>query len=200
MKLQTTISIFVFTLLLCGNAFAKPGGNDDAPPTVDANIVNTPNVNVINFPSVQTVDGTVSVSNFPQNLMSPFSRSCVALSADNCSIDLSDLTGIGEVHIRHASGHAQNVGTVASPRFLNAGAEVLMPPTINTTDTGNDRDVVFSQSMDLIPVGSSILFIEPGSVDVYFYISGYVVGLSAANVAEAEDAGASLVAESIDSP
>ena len=185
MKLQTTLSIFVFTLLLCGNAFAKPGGNDDAPPTVDVNVVNTPDVNVVNF---------------PQNLMTPFNRACFELSDDDCSIDLSDLTGTGEVHITHASGQAQNVGTVASPRFINGGAFIHLPPTINTTDTGNDRDVVFSQSMDLIAVSANIYFREPESLEVYFYISGYVLGSSAANVAEAADAGASLVAESIDSP
>jgi len=44
--LKTSISIFITSLLLCGNAFAKP---DDKPPVeVDVNVVNVPDVNVIN--------------------------------------------------------------------------------------------------------------------------------------------------------
>ena len=55
MKLRNTLSILVITLLLCGNAFSKPG-NDDAPPTVDVNVVNTPDVNVVNTPDVNVVN------------------------------------------------------------------------------------------------------------------------------------------------
>jgi hypothetical protein len=45
--LKISISIFITSLLLCGNAFAKPG--DDKPPVeVDVNVVNVPDVNVIN--------------------------------------------------------------------------------------------------------------------------------------------------------
>jgi len=51
MKLHNSISILITSLLLCGNAFAKPG-NDEAPPTVDVNVVNTPDVVVVNTPDV----------------------------------------------------------------------------------------------------------------------------------------------------
>jgi len=126
----------------------------------------------------------VNVLNFPQKVVSPFARSCTNAD-DTCEIDFADLTELGEVHISQASGQAQNVGVTASPRFFNGGfasVEVLLPPTINTADTGNDRDVVFSQSMDLIPVSNLVTFHEPDSTLVYFYISGYVVESSVASV------------------
>jgi hypothetical protein len=168
-------------ILNTSSVLAQPPGPPVSEP-VDAN--------VLNFPSVQTVDGTVSVDNFPQILVTPFARECEA-SSESCSIDLTELTSMGEVHITQASGQAQNVGTTASPRFFNggfAGPEVLLPSSVNTTDTGNDRDILFSQSMDLIPVTSTILFLEPDSSTVFFYISGYVAGSSAANSATAREA------------
>ena len=168
-------------ILNTSSVLAQPPGPPVSEP-VDAN--------VLNFPSVQTVDGTVSVDNFPQILVTPFARECEA-SSESCSIDLTELTSMGEVHITQASGQAQNVGTTASPRFFNggfAGPEVLLPSSVNTTDTGNDRDILFSQSMDLIPVTSTILFLEPDSSAVFFYISGYVAGSSAANSATAREA------------
>jgi len=135
--------------------------------------------NVLNFPDVQKVEGTVSVRNFPQHHAIPFARSCVAYD-ETCSIDLTDLTELGEVHIRQASGQALDVGNTASPRFFNGGStEVLLPPTVNSPDTGTARDVLFSQSMDLIPVDSVITFLEPDSSNVYCYISGYVVTTTA---------------------
>ena len=189
--------IFIFflvvtSILVTGIAWSKPGGNDDAPPPFDTNVVNTPDVNVVNTPDVNVV-------NFPQNILSPFSRSCTANDAE-CTIDFSALAEIGEVHITQASGQAQNVGITASPRFFNGGSpEVLMPPTVNTVDTGNDRDVVFSQSMDLIPVSSFIRFLEPQSSNVFFYIHGYVV-TSASAAAAAEDAGVIFLEEGSSSP
>jgi len=42
-----SIPIVIATLLLCGNAFAKPDG-DKPPIEVDVNVVNVPDVNVIN--------------------------------------------------------------------------------------------------------------------------------------------------------
>ena len=77
---------------------------------------------------------------------------------------------------------------------------MLMPPILNTADTGNDRDILFSQTMDLIPVSPVIWFLEPGSSTVWFYISGYVVGTSATSAAAAEEAGVPLVEESVKSP
>ncbi len=54
MKLHNTLSIFIATLFLCGNAFAKPDG---APPIeFDVNVINTPDVNVINTPDVNVVN------------------------------------------------------------------------------------------------------------------------------------------------
>ena len=177
-------------LFIAAFANAKPPGPPVSEP-VDAN--------VLNFPSVQTVDGTVSVSNFPQNTRSPFSRSCTA-SDSECTIDLTALVALGEVHLTQVSGQAQNVGITASPRFFNGGSpEVLLPPTVNTADTGNDRDVLFSQAMDLIPVSSFIRFLEPGSTNVFFYISGYVIASPDAGAAAARDAGVPITS-SKDSP
>jgi hypothetical protein len=147
--------------------------------------------NVLNFPEVQTVDGTVSVDNFPQSRVSPFARSCV-VAADACSIDLTDLAAMGEVHITHASGAALDVGDFASPHFGVGSALVLLPPTINSTDTGIDRDIVFSQSLDLIPVSAIIAFSEPDSSSVFFYLSGYVLGSDTANAAAAKDIGSPM--------
>ena len=148
-------------------------------------------VNVTNFPSVQTVDGTVEIGNFPRK--TPFARSCVARSSDSCVIDLSSLAATGEVHITQASGQAIDVGTVASPRFFNgrssSGPEVLLPHVVNTADTGNERDVLFSQSMDLIPVAPEVGCHEPGTTDLYCYIHGYVVTTSTTATAVATQEG-----------
>ena len=185
-------------LLIAANAYADPPRPPGPPVSepVDANVLNFPSVQTVdgtvdvsNFPAVQTVDGTVSVSNFPQNSRSPFSRSCTAVASE-CTIDLTNLSAMGEVHLTQVSGQAQNVGTTASPRFFNGGSpEVLLPPTVNTADTGDDRDILFSQSMDLIPVSSFIRFLEPGSTNVFFYVSGYVVASPVASAAAARDAG-----------
>ena len=49
-----SISIVVTSLMLSGNAFAKP---DDPPPLeIDVNVVNTPDVNVVNTPDVNVVN------------------------------------------------------------------------------------------------------------------------------------------------
>ena len=50
MKLRNTLLILITSLLLCGNAFAKP---DNPPPIeVDVNVVNTPDVVVVERPFV----------------------------------------------------------------------------------------------------------------------------------------------------
>jgi hypothetical protein len=139
----------------------------------------------------------VSVANFPAESLIPFSRQC-EVADETCTIDLTDLMAMGQVHITQASGQALNVGVTASPRFFNvgiAGPEVLLPAVLNTLDTGGDRDIAFSQSMDLIPVGPEIQFLEPDSTDVYFYIHGHVVGSSAANAANAAAARGATVTE-----
>jgi hypothetical protein len=65
MTLHNSLSILITSLLLCGNAFAKPG-NDEAPPTVDVNVVNTPDVVVVNTPDVVVVNTPdVVVANTP---------------------------------------------------------------------------------------------------------------------------------------
>lgn len=134
----------------------------------------------------------VSVANLPAASLIPFSRQC-ELADETCTIDLTDLMAMGQVHITQASGQALNVGATASPRFFNvgiAGPEVVLPAVLNTLDTGGDRDIAFSQSMDLIPVGPEIQFLEPDSTDVYFYIHGHVVESSASDAANATNAAA----------
>ena len=136
--------------------------------------------NVLNFPNVQTVDGSVNVSNFPQTSLVPFVRQCTGFSS-NCSINLTDLMEMGGVHITHVSGQALNVGATSSPRFSPGGfTEINLPHTVNSLDTGVDRDIQFSQSMDVIPVGTSIEFVEPQSTEVFFKIAGHVVESSTA--------------------
>lgn len=129
----------------------------------------------------------VSVATLPEDSLIPFSRQC-ELFGDRCTIDLTDLMATGEVHITYAAGAALDVGAFATPRFFNvgiAGPEVSLPPTIASLDTGTDRDVTFGQSMDLIPVGAEILFLEPDSTRVFFYLHGHVVRSSAASAASA---------------
>ena len=129
----------------------------------------------------------VSVSNIPEITLIPFSRQCEEV-ADTCSIDLTDLMAMGEVHITQASGGALNVGEFASPRFFNVGfggPEVGLPAVLSSLDTGLDRDVTFSQSMDLVPVGPDLEFLEPQSTNVFFYIHGHVVEPASASAAVA---------------
>jgi hypothetical protein len=136
----------------------------------------------------------VSVANFPATTLIPFSRQC-EVNADTCSIDLTDLMAMGEVHITQASGGALNVGEFASPRFFNvgfAGPEVGLPAVVSSLDTGFDRDVTFSQSMDLVPVGPDIQFLEPQSTNVFFYLNGHVVKSGSASAASAPAAARSV--------
>jgi len=129
----------------------------------------------------------VSVSNVPDESIIPFARACSA-TADSCTIDLTALAQTGEVHITHASGAALNVGLFASPRFANGTSFVLLPPTVNSLDTDAARDIVFAQSMDLIPTNPVILFSEPVSTSVFFYLSGFVVSSASASAANATSA------------
>lgn len=163
-------------------AFAGPPGPPVTEP-VDVNVTNP--VLPVEVSNADPIP--VSVANFPAESLIPFSRQC-EVADETCTIDLTDLMAMGQVHITQASGQALNVGVTASPRFFNvgiAGPEVLLPAVLNTLDTGGDRDIAFSQSMDLIPVGPEIQFLEPDSTEVYFYIHGHVVGSSAANAANA---------------
>jgi hypothetical protein len=177
-------------LLFATFVSAQPPGPPVSEP-VDANVLNFPDVQTVdgtvgvsNFPNVQTVDGTVSVSNFPQSVVTQFARGCQA-TGPACAVDLTDLALAGEVHITNASGGALDVGEFASPRFNNGSALVVLPPTINSTGTGFDRDLVFGQSMDLIPDNPFIRFEEPQSSQVFFYLSGYVVSPSGTDAAAA---------------
>ncbi len=172
-------ALIPLAFLCATGANAQPPGPPVSEP-VDAN--------VLNFPSVQTVDGTVTVSNFPKDLVTPFARGCIEFTFA-CTVDLTDLAAMGELHITHASGLAENVGRFATPRFGEPGTEVLIPTTAATTDAADDRDVTFSQSMDIIPLNPVIPFSEPESTRVFFFLRGYVIGPSAADVAAARAIG-----------
>jgi hypothetical protein len=129
----------------------------------------------------------VSVANAPEKSVSPFARACNA-SAQTCSVDLTDLAASGEVHITHVSGAALNVGEFASPRFRNGATEVILPPTVNSLDADLNRDVMFTQSMDLIPLDTTIVFTEPQSARVFFNVAGYVLGSGAASASATRNA------------
>ena len=168
-------------------AIAKGGEDNPAVVIIDqSGSSNNVDANITNDSSNPVpVDGTVAVSNFPQSNLIPFARECSNTDED-CSVNLTDLAEMGEVHITQVSGQALNVGKTASPRFFVAsGVELYLPTTVNSTDTGNDRDILFSQSMDLIPVNSNISFVEVDSTEVFFKVAGYVAGSSAADAAAA---------------
>jgi hypothetical protein len=168
--------------LLASAAFAKP------PITEPVDVVVTNPVVPVEVSNSDPVP--VSVSNLPETTLIPFSRQCEVV-AETCFIDLTDLMATGEVHITQASGSALNVGEFASPRFFNvgfAGPEVGLPAVVSSLDTGLDRDITFSQSMDLIPVGPDIQFLEPESTSVFFYLHGHVVESASASAASAASA------------
>ena len=166
-------------------ALAAPPGPPVTEP-VDVNVTNP--VLPVEVSNADPIP--VSVTNIPDKSLIPFAREC-EVGAESCTIDLTDLMAMGEVHITYASGAALNVGAFGTPRFFNVGSggpEVGLPPTIASLDTGTDRDVTFGQAMDLVPVGPEILFLEPESTFVFFYLHGHVVGSSAANAASAANA------------
>jgi hypothetical protein len=166
--------------LLAASAYAMPPGPPVTEP-VDVTVTNP--VLPVEVSNADPIP--VSVSNIPETTLIPFSRQC-EVADETCSIDLTDLMAMGEVHITQASGSALDVGQFASPRFFNVGfaaPEVGLPAVVSSLDTGVDRDITFSQSMDLIPVGPDIQFREPQSTSVFFYLHGHVVGSSSASAA-----------------
>lgn len=172
-------------LLFTASTYALPPGPPITEP-VDVTVTNP--VLPVEVSNADPIP--VSVSNVPETSLIPFARECEVID-ETCSIDLTDLSVMGEVHITQASGAALNVGQFASPRFFNVGSsgpEVSLPAVVNSLDTGVDRDIAFSQSMDLVPVGPKIQFLEPQSTEVFFYIHGYVVASSSASAAVAKDA------------
>jgi hypothetical protein len=172
--------------LLASAAFAKP------PITEPVDVVVTNPVVPVEVSNSDPIP--VSVSNLPEATLIPFSRQCEVVD-ETCSIDLTDLMAMGEIHITQASGGALNVGQFASPRFFNvgfAGPEVGLPAVVSSLDTGLDRDITFSQSMDLIPVGPEIQFLEPESTSVFFYLHGHVVESASASAANAPNTARSV--------
>ena len=175
--------------LFASAALAGPPGPPVTEP-VDVNVTNPVlPVEVSNSDPIP-----VSVSNIPETSLIPFSREC-EVNTESCSIDLTDLMAMGEVHITQVSGGALNVGEFASPRFFNvgfAGPEVGLPAVVSSLDTGLDRDITFSQSMDLVPVGPDIQFLEPQSTNVFFYLHGHVVASASASAASVPAAARSV--------
>jgi hypothetical protein len=160
-----TILPVSFAFLLAASAYAMPPGPPVTEP-VDVTVVNP--VLPVEVSNADPIP--VSVANIPDKSLIPFSRQC-EVADETCSIDLADLYAMGEVHITQVSGAALNVGVFASPRFFNVGRggpEVGLPAAVFSLDTGVDRDITFSQSMDLVPVGPNIVFLEPQSTDVFF--------------------------------
>jgi hypothetical protein len=109
----------------------------------------------------------------------------------------ANLSAMGEVRITQVSGGALNVGEFVSPPFFNVGPggpEAALPAAVSSRDRGVDRDITFRPSMEFVPVGPDIQFLEPQSTNVFLYIHGHVVGSSSADAASAfsaaKDAGA----------
>ena len=171
----------ILGLAIASLSVAALAGPPGPPAPIDVNVTNS--VLPVEVSNADPIP--VSVSNMPETTFTPFSREC-EVTDETCSIDLTDLMAMGEVHITQVSGSALNVGQFASPRFFNvgfAGPEVVLPAIVSSLDTGVDRDITFSQSMDLIPVGPDIQFLEPESTSVFFYLHGHVVGSSSASAA-----------------
>ena len=120
----------------------------------------------------------VNVVNAPRIEKTPFARQCSdGLGNSACLIDLTDLVEIGEVRITHVSGQALDVGYTSSPRFSldDTQTYINLPHTVNSLDTGFARDIQFSQSVDVVLIGTTVYFLEPDSAAVFFKIAGYVI-------------------------
>jgi hypothetical protein len=149
MKLHNSISILITSLLLCGNAFAKPG-NDEAPPTVDVNVVNTPDVfvsNIIPLDDLETITlvldysapGSARGQGIPQGYLHGYSLSVAPDSGGGlCMVSLSTRTGLnsppyGErIEKTIATAIAQETGSSIAQDFTTPIA-VLFDPTTHET-------------------------------------------------------------------